>query len=131
MARAIPVCAITASRQACGFVSAASVTTTAGVVLWRADALVRGAWAVVGIRVGKPKPPNSPASSTGAAQNQGPSPTTTLPVGLTATSAPTTWPLLVTADAEPIPPLRLTVVAPSPAPTLPSAKSPPAAAAAA
>jgi len=32
-------------------------------------------------------------------------------------------PLAITADAEPMPPFRLTVVAPSPAPTLPSAKS--------
>ena len=34
------------------------------------------------------------------------------------------WPSGVWADAEPMPPLRLTVVAPVPAPTLPSAKSP-------
>src|ERR671924_41030 len=37
MARAIPVCAITARRQTCALLSMASVATTAGVVLWSAD----------------------------------------------------------------------------------------------
>src|SRR5260370_3419403 len=122
---------MTASRQACALPSAASVATTASVVLSRADALVRGISAADGISVGQPKAPNSPCCSSGAAQNHGPSPSTTLPVGLTAASAPTMWPRLVTEDAEPIPPLRFTVVAPRPAPTLPSAKSLAAAAAAA
>src|ERR1700694_397669 len=108
---------MTASRQACALLSAASVATTASVVLSRADALVRGISAADGISAGQPKPPNSPACSSGAAQNHGPSPTTTLPVGLTAASAPTIGPPLVTEDAEPMPPLRLSVVAPSPAPT--------------
>src|SRR5260370_9004512 len=114
---------MTASRQAWALPSAASVATTAGVVLSRADALVRGISAADGISVGQPKAPNSPCCSSGAAQNHGPSPSTTLPVGLTAASAPTMWPPLVTEDAEPIPPLRFTVFAPRPAPTLPSAKS--------
>ena len=47
----------------------------------------------------------------------------TLPAALTAASAPTMWPSGVRAEAEPMPPLQLTVVAPVPAPTLPSAKS--------
>jgi hypothetical protein len=50
---------------------------------------------------------------------------------LTTASAATLIPLDVVADAEPIPPLKFAVVAPSPAPALPSAKSVPAAAAAA
>ena len=50
----------------------------------------------------------------------------TLPAALAATSAPTVMPSRVCAEAEPMPPLRLTVVAPRPAPTLPSAKSAPA-----
>jgi amidase len=50
-------------------------------------------------------------------------PTVTLPAAFTAASAPTISPPLVLADAEPMPPLRFTVVAPSPAPTLPSAQS--------
>ena len=82
-----------------------------------------GHFAADGISVGQPNAPNSPCCSSGAAQNHGPSPSTTLPVGLTAASAPTMWPPLVTEDAEPMPPLRSTVVAPSPAPTLPSSKS--------
>src|ERR1700719_143677 len=122
---------MTASRQTCALLSAASVATRAGVVLSSSDALVRGTSAAEGVRAGHPKPPNSPCCSNAAAQNHGPSPTTTLPVGLTAASAPTTWPPLVTEDAEPIPPLRFTVVAPRPAPALPSAKSLAAAAAAA
>ena len=52
----------------------------------------------------------------------------TLPTALTTASAPTVTPPSVCAEAEPRPPLKLTVVAPIPAPTLPSAKSPPAAA---
>ena len=50
----------------------------------------------------------------------------TVPAALTATIAPTVMPPGVTAEAEPRPALRLTVVAPNPAPTLPSAKSAPA-----
>ena len=72
---------------------------------------------------GSPRPPNSLSSSNGAAQNHGPSPTVTLPTALTTASAPTVTPPLVCADAEPSPPLKLAVVAPRPAPTLPSAKS--------
>src|SRR6185437_15160119 len=71
---------------------------------------------------GNPRPPYSPSISNGAAQNHGPSPTVTLPTALTTASAATFIPLCVAADAEPRPPFRLLVVAPSPAPTLPSAK---------
>ena len=71
---------------------------------------------------GDPRPPYSPSISNGAAQNHGPSPTVTVPTALTTASAATLMPSDVTADAEPIPPLRFAVVAPSPAPTLPSAK---------
>ena len=72
---------------------------------------------------GSPRPPNSLFSSNGAAQNHGPSPTVTLPTALTTASAPTVTPPSVCAEAEPSPPLKLAVVAPRPAPTLPSAKS--------
>src|ERR1700754_4683307 len=72
---------------------------------------------------GIPRPPYSPPTSNGAAQNQGPSPTVTLPTALTTTIAATNAPLPVLAEAEPSPPLKFAVVAPSPAPTLPSAKS--------
>ena len=61
--------------------------------------------------------------SNGAAQNQGPSPTVTLPTALTTASAATLTPPEVAADAEPMPPLKLATVAPRPAPTLPSANS--------
>src|SRR5438132_13653059 len=80
---------------------------------------------------GNPRPPYSLAVSNGAAQNHGPSPTVTLPTALTTASAPTVMPPAVCADAEPSPPLKLAVVAPRPAPTLPSPKSPAAAHAAA
>ena len=70
---------------------------------------------------GSPRPPNSPSSSNGAAQNHGPSPTVTLPTALTTASAATLTPPSVAADAEPRPPFRLATVAPRPAPTLPSA----------
>jgi len=74
---------------------------------------------------GNPMPPNSLSCSKGAAQKCGLSPTVMLPAAFTAASTPTVMPS-TTADAEPIPPLRLTVLAPSPAPTLPSAQSAPA-----
>ena len=80
---------------------------------------------------GSPRPPYSPSISNGAAQNHGPSPTVTLPTALTTASAATMTPSSVCAEAEPRPPLKLAVVAPRPAPTLPSAKSVPAAQAAA
>src|ERR1700737_4937580 len=119
-----------ASRVACDLVSAASVATTTSVVLARAPPLVRGSSAPGGMDEGKPRAPNSLPCSNGAAQNHGPSPTTTLPTALTAASAPTLAPSQ-TAAAEPVPPLKLTVRAPSPAPTLPSANVVSAAAAAA
>ena len=55
----------------------------------------------------------------------------TLPAAFTAAMAPTTMPSGVVAEAEPMPPFRLTLVAPNPAPALPSAKSAAAPAAAA
>ena len=51
----------------------------------------------------------------------------TLPHAFTATTAPTVCPRRVRAEAEPRPPLRLTVVAPKPAPAVPSANATPAA----
>src|SRR5262245_12214297 len=122
MARDIPVCAMIASRFASALVRVASVATTASVVLACGVPLVTGDSAASGNGEGKPQPPNSAPCSNGPAQNHGPPPTTTLPTALTATRAPTVRSEQV-AEAEPRPPLRLTVVAPSPAPTLPSAKS--------
>ncbi len=43
---------------------------------------------------GRPRPPNSPSTSNGAAQNHGPSPTVTLPTALTTASAATVTPLV-------------------------------------
>src|SRR5262245_26115949 len=111
-----------ARRLASALVRVASVATTASVVLACGLPLVTGASAPSGRRSGKPQPPNSPCSSNGAAQNHGPAPTTALPAALTAASAPTVNPSQI-ADADPSPPLRLTVVAPNPAPALPRAKS--------
>src|SRR3984885_12520460 len=71
----------------------------------------------------KPRPPNSASRSYGAAQKYGLSPRVARPTELTTTSAPTRKPLKVTALAEPRPPFRLKVVAPNPAPAVPSAKS--------
>ena len=87
MARANPVCAIIASRLAWALVSVASVTTTPIVVFSRALAagppLMRIA-SMSGVNLaGRPRPPNSPFSSNGAAQNHGPSPTVALPTALT------------------------------------------------
>ena len=62
---------------------------------------------------GRPRPPNSPSRSNGAAQKCGPSPITALPAALTTASAPTVMPSRVSAEAEPRPPLRSAVVAPS------------------
>src|SRR5665647_2321111 len=135
MARANPVCAIIASRLAWGFVSSASVTTTASVVfstdVAAAPPLIRIASMSVVKDGGNPRPPYSPPISNGAAQNHGPSPTVTLPTALTTASAATRTPPDVSADAEPSPPLRVAVVAPRPAPALPSAQLSLAAAAAA
>src|SRR3954465_5413940 len=123
MARANPVCAIIASRLACGLVSAASVTTTARVVFSTAVAAgppLERILSMSGVNDGgRPRPPNSPSTSNGAAQNQGPSPTVTEPTALTTASAATRTPSGVTADADPRPPLKFAVVAPRPAPTLP------------
>src|SRR5882757_3210801 len=105
----MPVLAITANRLAWALLRAASVTTTASVVLTWEVALVTGSRASAGIDGGKPLPPYSSSRSYAAAQNQGPPPTTALPAALTATRAPTVQPSH-NADAEPRPPLRLTVV---------------------
>src|SRR5215470_9169370 len=102
--------------------SARESTTLVVVVLSRALPLVRGIRASAGSLAGRPRPPNSPSRSTGAAQKQGPPPMTTEPAALATASAPTSTPSAVAADAEPSPPLRSAVVAPRPAPTLPSAK---------
>src|SRR5690349_23601399 len=123
-----------ASRLACGFVSAASVITTASVVLSAAvtsrPPLIRIA-SISGVKeTGRPRPPNSASTSKGAAQNHGPLPTVTEPTALTTASAATATPSVVIAEAEPIPPLKVAVVAPRPAPTLPSANEVDAAAAA-
>src|SRR6185437_14652561 len=123
MARASPDCAMIASRLAWALVSLASVATTTSVVLARALPFVRTSSAFAGSGSGHPRPPDSPFCSNGAAQNHGPEPTRTLPAALTAASAPTIGPSELCADAEPRPPLQLTVVAPAPAPTLPSAKT--------
>src|ERR1700682_334152 len=115
-----------ASRLACGFVNSASVTTTASVVFSTDVAAAPPLMRMVSMSGvndgGSPRPPYSPSISNGAAQNHGPSPTVTLPTALTTASAATRTPPGVAADADPIPPLKLAVVAPSPAPTLPSAK---------
>src|SRR5712671_1261256 len=123
-----------ASRLAWGFVSTASVTTTASVVFSTAVAAappLRRIASMSGVNDGgSPRPPYSPPISNGAAQNQGPSPTVVLPTALTTASAATLTPPSVVAEAEPSPPFRLAALAPRPAPTLPSAKSVLAAAAA-
>ena len=113
---------MTATRLAWALVNIASVATTTSVVFSGAPPLIRGTLSGGGKALGSPRPPNSPSTSNGAAQNHGPSPTRTLPTALTAASAPTMQPSAVGAAAEPMPPLQLTVVAPVPAPTLPSAK---------
>ncbi len=117
---------MTARRLACAFDSLASVATTASVVFSRGAPLLRKASASAEKACGQPRPPNSLFCSNGAAQKCGPSPTVTLPAAFAATMAPTSSPSRVCAEAEPMPPLRLNVVAPSPAPTLPSANSAPA-----
>src|SRR5437868_4411564 len=111
-----------ARRLACALAKVASVATTTSVVLSRKPPLVRNSSASGGTCGGRPIPPNSLSCSNGAAQNQGPSPTTADPAALTTASAPTVIPSGVAADAEPSPPLRLTVVAPRPAPALPQVK---------
>src|SRR6266700_4073002 len=124
-----------ASRLACGFVNSASVTTTASVVFSTdvaASPPLMRMLSISGVNdAGNPRPPYSPSISNGAAQNHGPSPTVTLPTALTTASAATRTPPGVAADAEPIPPFKFAVVAPNPAPTLPSANLALAAAAAA
>src|SRR6516225_6024900 len=105
MARAIPVCAIMASRLACALVRIASVATTAMVVfstgVAAAPPFSRMA-SMSGVNeAGRPRPPYSPPTSNGAAQNHGPSPTVTLPTAFTATMAPTVAPKEVFAEAEP------------------------------
>src|SRR5262249_61402293 len=121
MARASPSCAMIANSLACALLSAASVATSAMVVFSPGRPFAFGVRAADGTVTGKPRPPNSPSTSNGAAQKCGPPPTLTLPQALTATSAPTVGPSRVTAEAEPSRPLSLTVVAPKPAPAVPGA----------
>src|SRR5436309_14059379 len=110
----MPVCAITARRLACALVRIASVATTTIVVFAPGTPLITGCSIGGDICAGSPRPPNSPSTSNGAAQNQGPPPTTTLPTAFTAASAPIVMPSEVCAEAEPSPPLQFTVVAPVP-----------------
>jgi hypothetical protein len=117
---------MTARRLACAFDSFASVTTMASVVFSPGWPLLRKASASGGNDDGQPQPPNSLPSSNGAAQKCRLLPRVMLPAAFAATIAPTSRPSQVRAEAEPMPPFRLTVVAPSPAPTLPSAVSSPA-----
>src|ERR1700728_404196 len=131
IARDRPDGAITASRLACALVRIASVATTTSVVFSGVVPFMRGASICDEKALGRPRLPNSRSTSNGAAQNQGPAPTVTLPTAFTAASAPTVQPSDVWPEAEPRPPLQFAVVAPVPAPTLPSAKSKPAPAAAA
>ena len=63
---------MTASRLACALVSSASVATTASVVLVRGLPLVMRLERLGRYAGGKPRPPNSPSRSKGAAQNHGP-----------------------------------------------------------
>src|SRR6185295_4903874 len=100
-----------------------SVASTASVVSAPGAPLLRKVKASAGNDDGQPRPPNSLFCSNGAAQKWGLSPIFTVPAALTAASAPTVRPVRVIAEAEPMPPLRLTVVAPRPAPTLPSAQA--------
>src|SRR3954470_7320811 len=122
---------MTASSLVCAFVSAASVATMAMVVFSPGRPFEVGASAAGGTAAGHPNPPNAPSPSHGAAQNCGPWPTLALPQAFTAARAPTAWPSRVVAEADPSPPLRLTVVAPKPAPAVPSANVSPASEAAA
>src|SRR3954471_1860536 len=122
---------MTASSLVCALVSAASVATMAMVVFSPGRPFEVGTSAAGGTVAGNPDPPNSQPISNGAAQKCGPWPTLALPQAFTAASAPTVWPSRVTAEADPSPPLRLTVVAPKPAPAVPSANVSPAAEAAA
>ena len=112
-----------ATRRACALVKAASVATTTSVVFSPGWPLVLKASACGGTDAGRPRPPNSSSRSYGAAQKCGPPPITAEPAALTTASAPTVVPSRVCAEAEPMPPFKSAVVAPRPAPALPSAKS--------
>jgi hypothetical protein len=131
IARASPSLAMMANRLACGLVNAASVATRAMVVLVPGPPFSRGVSAPAGTFAGQPRPPNSAPRSKGAAQNHGPSPIVGDPTAFTTTMAPTVWPVRVTQEADPSPPFTVAVVAPVPAPTVPSPNSPAAASAAA
>src|SRR5579885_784090 len=123
MARDRPDWAMTASRLHCALVRLASVATTASVVLAPGAPLLRKAKASGGKFCGHPRPPNSPFCSKGAAQKCGVSAIVAPPAAFAAAIAATVRPERVVAEAEPMPPFRLTVVAPKPAPVLPRAKS--------
>ena len=127
-----PDCAMTASRLACALVKIGVGRHDDQRGIFRGRCLWCAARArPTGKRPGNPRPPNSPFCFERRRPEPRTAPTTTLPTALTAASAPTMWPSAVCAEAEPMPPLQLTVVAPVPAPTLPSAKSAAAPAAAA
>src|SRR6202000_830624 len=102
-------------RLAWDLVSTASVTTTASVVFSTAVAAgppLRRDASLSGVEdAGNTRPPNSSFVSNGAAQNQGPSPTVTLPTALTTASAATLIPDEGIADADPRLHIKLTVCA--------------------
>ena len=79
-----------ASRIACALVSTASVATRPIVVLVPRPPFTRSA---VSNDAGRPRPPNSPFRSNGAAQKCGPVPIVGAPTAFTATIAATVWPL--------------------------------------
>ena len=91
-ARAMPSCAMIASRRVCALVRAASVATTTSVVFSPGWPLAWKARASCGTEAGRPRPPNSLPRSKGAAQKCGPPPITAEPTALTTASAPTVMP---------------------------------------
>src|SRR3954468_23622645 len=105
----------------------ASVTTIASVVFSAAFAAAAPFRRIDLISAvnddGSPRPPYSSPISNGAAQNHGPSPIVVDRPAFPTASAPPGSPVPVVADAEPSPPFKLATLAPSPPPTLPSAKS--------
>ena len=129
MALANPSCAAIAMRCASLRVRFASVATMAIVVCAPGAKEVcfpRKVASRSGASSRRPACPNSSPISNGAAQNLQLPGMVTEPTGFAATSAPTVIPFPSTREAEPRPPLRLAVVAPVPAPAVPSSKSVPA-----
>ncbi len=117
-----PVCAITASRLHCALLSLASVAISRNRGVLLRPALGCGRRALGGERIAASRARRTPClARTGPPRNADPRRSRCAPTALTTTSAPTAMPPAVAAEAEPMPPLRLAVVAPKPAPTLPSA----------